>query len=290
MRAADFIPGCPGEVLPQGAVAPPKLPVAGIEAPERASFPIWLVAGLGAFFIHAACAALAFEYLQSAEVSEDLGAPAIEVGIELMAPHLEPNDLPAGPEAEASAASPAVMQQQAIIEQTELPKATPTETDDPDRVVAPEETKKPRDDDLKTVTTPTAPSNPSIAAEATATPSPETAQQAPRSTAPELGTGESLRRVRATWQKELAAHLDKYKRYPGDRSSQSAEIVIRFVLDRTGHVVSADVARSSGDAAFDGAALALMRRADPVPPPPPSIADDGLSFTMPVIFHAKTRN
>jgi protein TonB len=30
-----------------------------------------------------------------------------------------------------------------------------------------------------------------------------------------------------------------------------------------------------------------QRRADPVPPPPPLIADEGLSFTMPVVFRVK---
>jgi periplasmic protein TonB len=289
MRTADFIAGRPADALQDRAAASPP-PLSEIEVPHRTSFSIWLVAALGAVLIHAACAALAFEYLRSDEVSEDLGAQAIEVGMELLAPRLEPIDLPPGRETEASAQSPAAMQQQAAVEQTELPKATPTETEDPDRVVAPEEMKKPKEDDPKTVTAPTAPSNPSIAAEATATPSPQTAQENPRSVAPELGTGDSLRRVRTTWQMELAAHLDKYKRYPGDRSQQSAEIVIRFVLDRAGHIVSASVAKSAGDPAFDDAALAMMRRADPVPPPPSLIADEGLSFTMPVIFRVKARN
>jgi TonB family protein len=135
--------------------------------------------------------------------------------------------------------------------------------DDPDRVVAPEEMKKPPHDDPKAVTAPTAPSNPSIVAEASATPSPETAQETRRSVA-RSGTGESLRRVRATWQKELAVHLDKYKRYPSGRPPQSA-----------------------GESAFDDAALDMMRRADPVPPPPPLVADEGLSFSMPVSFRVK---
>ena len=34
---------------------------------------------------------------------------------------------------------------------------------------------------------------------------------------PRIGTGESARRIRATWQKELVAHLDKHKRYPAER-------------------------------------------------------------------------
>jgi periplasmic protein TonB len=31
----------------------------------------------------------------------------------------------------------------------------------------------------------------------------------------------------------------------------------------------------------------MVRRSDPVPAPPPLVADDGLSFTVPVIFRVK---
>ena len=45
--------------------------------------------------------------------------------------------------------------------------------------------------------------------------------------------------------------------------------------------------RGSGDAAFDQAALDMLKRSDPVPAPPPLVADEGLSFTLPVIFRVK---
>jgi periplasmic protein TonB len=293
MCAADFIEEESSERFPQHAAtdrAASSLTLApDVTEPPRTPRSIWLLAAIGAVLLHAGCVALAFEYLQPDEATDDLGAPAIEIGLELEAPHHDPSNLPPGPDADASAASPAVMEQKTVTEQTDLPKATPTETDDPDRVVAPQETKKPDDDQPTTPAVQTAPSNASVAAEATAMPSPQTAQEAPRSVAPDLGSGESLRRVRTTWQKELAVHLDKFKRYPADRSRQSAEILIRFVLDRTGRVVSVEVAKSSGDTAFDDAALAMMRRADPVPAPPALVADEGLRFTMPVIFHVKGR-
>jgi TonB family protein len=250
----------------------------------------WPLAALGAILIHAGCVALAVDYLQPEDASDDLGAPAIEIGLELEAPRHDPSDLPPGPDADASAASPEVAEQKTAVEQTDLPKAMPTETEDPDRVVALRETKKPEEEAPETPAVQTAPSNASVAAEATAMPSPQTAQEAPRSVAPDLGNGESLRRVRTTWQKELAVHLDKHKRYPAGRAGQSAEIVVRFVLDRMGHVMSAEVAKGSGDAAFDAAALAMMRRADPVPAPPALVADEGLSFTLPVIFRVKGRS
>jgi TonB family protein len=96
--------------------------------------------------------------------------------------------------------------------------------------------------------------------------------------------------MRVTWQKELIAHLDKHKRYPAERSQKSAEIVVSFELDRMGHVLSASIVKGSGDAAFDQAALAMVRRSDPVPQPPPLVADEGLNFTLPVIFRIKNKS
>ncbi len=100
-------------------------------------------------------------------------------------------------------------------------------------------------------------------------PSVENAAPSSRSVTPAPGTGESAIRERVTWEKELAAHFDKHKRYPAERAMQAAQVVVNFVLDRTGHVLSSRIVKGSGDAAFDDAALAMLQRADPVPAPPP---------------------
>jgi TonB family protein len=55
-------------------------------------------------------------------------------------------------------------------------------------------------------------------------------------------------------------------------------------------VLSTSIVKGSGDAAFDEAALAMIRRSDPVPQPPPAVADEGLNFTLPVIFKVKGRS
>jgi TonB family protein len=55
-------------------------------------------------------------------------------------------------------------------------------------------------------------------------------------------------------------------------------------------VLSASIVKGSGDAAFDQAALAMVRRSDPVPQPPPLVADEGLNFTLPVIFRVKGKS
>ncbi|MEA2792740.1 MAG: periplasmic protein TonB, partial [Bradyrhizobium sp.] len=216
--------------------------------------------------------------------------PAIEIGLELMSPQREAIDLPPGPDTDASVASPALPEQKAEVKETDLPKDLPTEANDPDRVVTPNDTNKPNEEDSKIATVQTQASTESPAAEATATPSLDAVQRGPRSVAPAQGIGESARRVRATWQKELIAHLDRHKRYPAERSQKSAEILISFALDRTGHVLSASIVKGSGDRAFDEAALAMVRGSDPVPPPPPLVADEGLNFTLPVIFRVKGRS
>ncbi len=248
---------------------------------------LWILAAVGALALHIGGAALAIAHLRTDDVDDSLGAPAIEIGLEMMSPHLEPTDLPPGPDADASVASPALAEQKAEVKETELPKDVPTETEDPDRAVTPDDQKKPKEDDAKLAAAQTSASTESVAAEATATPSSEAIQQGPSSVAPAQGTGESARRMRATWQKELIAHLDKHKRYPAERQQKTAEIIVSFVLDRTGHVLSTSIAKGSGDTAFDEAALAMIKRSDPVPQPPPLVADEGLNFTLPVIFRVK---
>jgi periplasmic protein TonB len=251
---------------------------------------LWIFAALGALVLHLGGAALAVAHLRTDDPDDSLGAPAIEIGLEMMSPRVEATDLPPGPDTDASVASPAIAEQQAVVKETDLPKDLPTETEDPDRAVTQNDSKKPKEDDPKIAAVQTSASTESLAAEATATPSSETIQEGPRSVAPAQGTGETAQRLRVTWQKELIAHLDKHKRYPAERAQKGAEILVNFALDRMGHVLSASIAKGSGDAAFDEAALAMVRRSDPVPQPPPLVADEGLSFTLPVIFRVKGRS
>jgi protein TonB len=256
---------------------------------QRPSRPLWVLATLGALALHIGCAGLVIAHMQTDDPDDSLGAPAIEIGLEMMAPRQEVTDLPPGPDTDASVASPALAEQQAEVKETDLPKEVPTETEEPDRVVTTNDIKKP-EEEQEVAPVQTQASQESVAAEATATPSSEAIPVGPRSVAPAMGTGESARRVRATWTKELIAHLDKHKRYPAERQQKTAEITINFVLDRTGHVLSTSIAKGSGDTAFDNAALAMVRRSDPVPPPPPLVADEGLNFTLPVIFRVKGKS
>ena len=250
---------------------------------------MWFGALCLALALHAAGFALAFAKMPHDEADEAGGAPALEVSLHLAAPHHENLHVPPGPEADSATASSASMAQTAKVETTELPKEQPTETADTDRVVAPEAAKDAKEETPKVTKSEANAAPESVANEAAAPPPIPEAHEATTTSAPVIGAGESARAMRATWQKRLIAHLNRFKRYPSTGSRLMAEIVVAFTLDRSGHVTSAAIQTSSGDPAFDHAALAMMEKADPVPPPPPPIADDGLSFSLPVVFRGKGR-
>jgi periplasmic protein TonB len=256
----------------------------------RASRRLWIGAAAGAFALHLGGAAWALAHFNADDPDDAMGTPAIEIALEMTSPKVDQTDLPAGPDTDASVASPALAEQKAEVKETDLPKDKPDETEDADRIVTPNDVKKPVQDEAKVATIQTQASQESVAAEATATPSVDNIPEGPHSAAPAQGTGSTMQRMRSTWQKELMAHLDKHKRYPADRVLKSAEIMVGFVLDRMGHVLSTSIIKGSGDPAFDAAAIDMVRRSDPVPAPPPLIADEGLNFTLPVIFKVRGKS
>lgn len=245
---------------------------------------VWVFAAVLALSCHLGCAALAIAQLHEDADDDDLGAPGIEIAFDLASTQTPPSDLPPGPESDASAASPPVVEQKTTEKEVDLPQDTPVESSEPDRLVTTEISRTTHEEEAEVNTRTTAPSEESVAQEATAPTAVQNAPEAPKSTTRDQGTGESRQRIRVTWQKELSAHLSKYKRYPADRAQKSAEISVVMTLDRTGRVLAVTVGKSSGDDAFDHAAIAMVERASPVPSPPPLVADEGLTFSLPVIF------
>ncbi len=253
--------------------------------PARGPTLSWVLAAAAALLLHGAVAAWAFALDARDDTDVAMGAPAIEIGVEITAPHMETSDLPPGVLAEDSEAAEARPEQQKKEEEKTFPVEKPTDTDDPDRLVSEKPVAKPAEVQPEAVQSKA--SAASIASQAAAPPASEKAKEAPRSTAPVQGTSDSDRRVVATWQRQLVAHLDRHKRYPRGTPSRNATIVVEFTIDRNGHLLDARVSKSSGDPAFDGAAIDMMHRSDPVPPPPAMIADASLTFSVPVVFKEK---
>lgn len=88
--------------------------------------------------------------------------------------------------------------------------------------------------------------------------------------AKQTSSGSSGAAAPAKWQSKLMAHLERRKRYPaGSRGRREQGVAqVRFSIDDSGKVLSARIAKSSGFAELDEAALALVQRSSPVPPPP----------------------
>src|SRR4051795_12992752 len=64
---------------------------------QRPSRRLWTLAGLGALALHIGCAGLVIAHLQTDDPEDSLGAPAIEIGLEMMAPRPGGTHGPAGP-------------------------------------------------------------------------------------------------------------------------------------------------------------------------------------------------
>ena len=245
---------------------------------------LWILAALAALGLHLGGAALAVTHLRTNEGDEGLGAADAAYAVELASPKVTDDNLPAGPDADASQASQQLAEQKAELKETELPKEKPTEAEDPDRIVTPNDSKKPREDDPKVATVETQASDYSPAQEATSRQTlDEKAPEAETARAPSPGIGKDRLKLTADWGRQISAYFELHKRYPKDRS-KSTKVKVSLVLNRRGNIVSADVTESSGDPAFDDAAVSMIRRSDPVPKPPAGLTDDQFSFSLDVNF------
>lgn len=92
----------------------------------------------------------------------------------------------------------------------------------------------------------------------------------------------------ATWEAQLLAHLEKYRRFPAAARARREQGIahVRFLMNREGHVLSIEILRSSGSAALDRAALDTLRRAQPLPAIPPE-RPSPLELTVPVEFFVR---
>src|SRR5262249_36332527 len=150
----------------------------------RRSVRLWIYAAFAAVALHTGALALVVLVAQPEDAPDELGTNAIEVGYVRLAPKVESVELPAGPDSDPTAASAAVEEQKEVVKDTNLPRAMPTETEDPDRVVTPNDKKKPVEDERVAAKSQTRASAAATATEASATPSSQNSVVSTRSVAP----------------------------------------------------------------------------------------------------------
>jgi TonB family protein len=258
------------------------------EFEQRPSRWLWGLAALAALSLHLGGAALAVAHLRGTDGDDGLGANGVEIAFEMVSPKVTDDQLPPGPDTDASMASPQLTEQKAEVKETELPKDRPDETDEPDRIVTQNDSNKPKEDDPKIAAVQTAASTESVAQEATARQTlEETAPESDKAKAPNLGIGKDKRKLAADWGRQISAYFELHKRYPKVKKSKTATVKVSLVLNRLGNVVEVGVLESSGDPAFDEAAISMIRRSDPVPRPPAELTQDTFSYSLNVNFNER---
>ena len=225
--------------------------------------------------MHLGFAALAYVHLQQDAESDDLGAPGIEIDIELTSPRTL-TQLPPGPESQESVASPEVAKQVAEVKEADLPKEMPVETENPDRQVTIETNIEPKDESPE-VKVKTEASEDSIAQEAMAAPSTG------------CDRGGEIRHGRSGDRRKPAARAGHLAKGAGRISTGTAVSVgsqpetVRIVLSVDsigwGGSYPSESSRARVTKLRRGA-RAMVKRASPVPPPPALVVDEGLSFTL----------
>jgi protein TonB len=242
--------------------------IALFEFDERREFARWSVA---AAVVIAAHLGLAASYLLLRDVQPDGMPPAPVVIIDLapmpVAPSSE-HDIAVGPQMVEALASP-----------------EPTPQVQPDQLKPP----PPVQDSVVATPEPTPRSQPKLESKP---PAPRTSA-APRSpihtgniaAAPAPGST-SARSFPPSWINLLFSHLLRYRQYPSSAQANRQEgvVTLTFTMDRSGRVLARHIARSSGVAALDAEALAMIERAQPLPPFPSNMSETARSFTAPIRF------
>lgn len=84
----------------------------------------------------------------------------------------------------------------------------------------------------------------------------------------------------------ILTRLESVKRYPDEarKLGREGKVLVRFVLDRSGKVLSCRIEKGSGLAAIDREVMDMVRKAAPFPPFPDSIVRDELVLVAPVVF------
>ena len=109
---------------------------------------------------------------------------------------------------------------------------------------------------------------------------------APAPPPPALASKAETGQARQDFVARLLAQLNRFKQYPlaARKARIQGVVMLHFVMDAGGRVLWADIAKSSGRPVLDAEALALIQRAQPLPPLPADFPSRTLDAVVPVEF------
>ena len=211
--------------------------------------------------------------------NSDLVANAPIITIDLapvaVAPDTTPNELPPGPQ--QAEAEPAIEPDPVKpVEKLELPPEPKAELPMADKP-PPVPPLKPKEEKPKEQ-------------HASLSSAPSTAENtAERAAAPAPGASSRNPYAVPNWKSRLVAALERSKRYPTEARARGEQGVaqLAFSIDRHGGVHNARIAHSSGSELLDRETLALLQRAQPLPPPPPELAGAEIAIVVPIRYNIR---
>ena len=117
-------------------------------------------------------------------------------------------------------------------------------------------------------------------------------QKAEKNQAPQIGAANaSQSQLKADWESQLLAKLQQAKRYPANaiRNKQEDLVLVHFVIDGDGKVLSVDIIQSRGYELLERESLALLKRVSPLPKPPANLIEgkQRLEMVVPIEFLIK---
>lgn len=204
----------------------------------------------------------------------DLVANAPVIMVDLAPVAVSPNiksDVPIGPQRQGAEPEPEPEKPIEKIEQPPDPRAEPVvAVKPPPKPIEKPKEKKPKQKHASLASAPT-----------------RADQQADRAAAPLPGASLRSSNAMPNWTSQLVAALERQKRYPSEARGDQGTAQLAFNVDRHGGVHNARITRSSGSSVLDREALALVQRAQPLPPPPPEVPGAQIPIVVPIRYSAR---
>jgi protein TonB len=201
--------------------------------------------------------------------AEPIQAIAVELAPWVTAPARPRNERPPGPDAKARPAPATAAVREPDARPSDVRGVLPA---GPERVAS-----TPDLDTVRASTRSEASAPPSIAA-----------PPASSLAAPQTSTA-GAQSATVTWRGLLLGRLQAYRRYPrrAQSAGQEGVVLVAFTVDRRGAVLGVRIVRGAGYPLLDDEALATVRRASPVPPPPNDVPGDPVEVVVPVDFYVR---
>jgi protein TonB len=279
----------------------------GLAAQDVADLRRWTLCAAIIVFAHGGLAGAMVAWREAIEPAEPAAAIVIEFAPIPVGPASRQTEIPPGPEqvmSEASPDRPTETVEEKIEQKTqqkvevkidqkveEKVEPKPVEAPPPEVTPAPDPEvaiEPPAPQEVKRESVPQ--QSPRLPAPATTAPQALPVERAARPAAPTQGQpNRNTTTAVPTWKTQVVAMLERNKRYPAAAQSRREQGVAQvfFSLDRKGRVIESRIVRSSGAAALDEEALALLRRAQPFPAPPAELPGERVDLSVPIRFNLR---